>query len=127
MKRSNVALASLLLGLGGVFFICGIPLLGSFASFSDNDMFSSGGLFALICGPVLGYLLSLLAVILGLIGLSQTGKDKMSGRGLAIFGILLGAGPFVVLFVLFAATFLFADTIGNVFSNIISTIGPVGP
>ncbi len=124
MQRSNVALASLFLGLGGLVFICGIPLLGGFAAFSNNDNVSGGGILALLCGPLFGYLLSLVAVITGFVGLSQTGKGKMSGRGLAILGILLGAGPFVVLFAIFCATFVFAGTIGNVFSNIIATLGP---
>jgi len=52
---------------------------------------------ALVCGicgliiPFLGFLLSLLAIIFGGVGISQTGRDAyLGGRGMAITGLVLG-------------------------------------
>jgi len=53
---------------------------------------SGAAIASLVCG-ILGcipFLTSILAVILGIVGIKQTGNPQRTGRGLAIAGLLLG-------------------------------------
>lgn len=124
MKRSNVAVASLLLGLAGLGLICVIPSLGGFLSSSKNNFFSNGGIVALLCGPVFGLLLALAAVITGFIGVAQTRKGEMAGRGLAIFGILLGAAPYALMAAAICTLLFVGGPIANAISTAIATFAP---
>ena len=69
---------------------------------------------SLVCGilgiiPFMGFLLSLLAIIFGGVGISQTGRDAyLSGRGMAITGLVLGIVIpilWIILFIVLGVTF----------------------
>ncbi|MEA1958255.1 MAG: DUF4190 domain-containing protein [Chloroflexota bacterium] len=58
---------------------------------------------ALVCGigalvvPWAGFLLSVLAIVFGSVGISQTGKNpELGGRGMAIAGLVCGIVALVV-------------------------------
>ncbi|WP_245814052.1 DUF4190 domain-containing protein [Rhodococcus marinonascens] len=60
-----------------------------------------------IVGIILGIILSIVGIILGMVALGQIQKSGEEGRGLAIFGIVIG----VIVVVLFLLLFVVATTV----------------
>ena len=63
---------------------------------------------ALVCGicglviPYLGFLLALLAIIFGGVGMAQTGRDpNLGGRGMAIAGLVCGIVAIAIWIIIF--------------------------
>ncbi len=63
------------------------------------------GLVAFI--PLVGVFLGVLAIIFGFLALRQIKKEKLSGRGLSIAGILLGATGILFTILLYGSLFYF--------------------
>jgi len=56
----------------------------------------------LVWVPGLGFLLGMLAVILGVVAMSQTGRDpSLGGRGMAIAGLVCGIVGMVIWLIIF--------------------------
>lgn len=130
MARSRLSFLSFIFSLAGLFLICILPFVGIYA-WNGNDLSDIFGTITLIFAPCLGGLLGIVAVILGILGLREVKDKKLAGKGMAISGIILGAAPLVLTFIAACVAFLFAGaiggSIGNVFSNIIQTLGTPVP
>lgn len=74
------------------------------------------GIFSILVGwiPILGQILSILAIVFGFVGLNNIQKSKkMEGKQLAIWGICLGAFWLVLSLLL-----ILLGVWGGIFSNI---------
>lgn len=69
-----------------------------------------------LLGVMLAFLIGIAAIVTGFISLKQIKEKGQKGQGLAVFGIILGFLPILVV-VLLA---MLGPAIGNVFSNITS-------
>ena len=71
----------------------------------QNKRTSGISIAAMVCGilgiiPYIGFVLGLLGIIFGAIGINQTGKDpNLGGRGMAIAGLVCGV-VFIALWVI---------------------------
>jgi hypothetical protein len=118
--RSNLSLASLVVSLVGLLFIWGNPLLPPYFSRSSH----SSGVYVGLGVLAIGYLLAVIAVILGILGLREAKKEKLSGKRMAIAGTVMGAFPLVLLVAILCFAFVFAYTQGDsVIPNIIPSLG----
>lgn len=75
----------------------------------QNRRTSGISIAALVCGicgilPYIGFLMSVLGIIFGAVGISQTGKDpNLGGRGMAIAGLVLGIAMIALWIILILA------------------------
>ena len=109
-KTCGMAVASLVLGLVGIF----LGYLG--AAFSAAASFPGMGFMWIIA--IAFFMPSILAVLLGISGISKTKEPGVTGRGLAIAGLVLG----IVFLVIWGIAAVFAaqaiGTYGSYFSDL---------
>lgn len=94
VKKNSLAITSLVLG------IVAVPTINFI------------GVFGMLCAVG--------AVVCGFISLSQIKKSNESGKNLAVAGIILGFGAFVLMAFLFV---VLGPIIESVFNNITQTLG----
>lgn len=82
-KYSGSAIASLVLGLVGIF----TGGLGASSSLASDILFGASSMKLL---AILLYIPGILAAVLGIVGIVQGGKPGRKGRGMAIAGLVLG-------------------------------------